>query len=319
VAYCFQTGEKVEVALRRIAAEQLEQILSELADESLSVHQRVHSARKRGKRIRGLLRLVRPGLGAACRRENVAIRDAGRLLSGLRDSQTVIDAFDKVVRQNRNAEGSVPEVTPPLTPPRQGEGNGTDLAAIRRGLIARREQLVRVPSDVGRRLAEFRGRIASVRQRVDRWRLKGDCRAAVRRGFKQTYARGRREMAAAYDHRSPESFHEWRKRVKDHWTHLLLLEDLCKPALKPLIELTKPLSDVLGEDHDLAVLVAELQAAPQDFGGDEAVAAFTQLAEQRRERLQAEARALGERLYVAKPKRLARRIESLWQAWEKAA
>jgi len=301
MSYRFAVDESAAAGLRRIVREQLDEILGELEDESLSVHERVHSARKHCKKVRGLLRLVRPGVGGTYREENEAVRDAGQLLSALRDSQTRIDAFDKVM-DNPGGE---------LFP--------DSASAIRDGLVDRREELVSDESDVADRLNEFRRRIEGVRQRVHAWKIKGNVRDVIGRGLKRTYARGRQAMRAAYNDSTPEAFHQWRKRVKDYWMHLLLLEEFWPPVLKAYSDQAKELSDLLGEDHDLAVISEELQAEPDDFGGKAAVDAFVALADRRRERLQSEARPLGRRLFLAKPNEAARYFRNLWEAWKNLA
>ena len=300
MSYCFQVDEKVGHGVRRIAAELLDELLAEVTDESIPVHQRVHSARKHCKKIRGLLRLVRPGLGATYSVENEAVRDAGRLLSAMRDSQTMIDAFSKLVdRPGREFDDATASV-------------------VSDGLVRRQEAIFGDADDVNHRLREFRERIAAVRQRVDDWDIAGGGRATVLGGAKRTYARGRLAMAAAYDEHSSEAFHQWRKRVKDHWTHMLLLEDVWQPVMTLYSDQLKKLSDLLGDDHDLAVISAELQAAPSDFGGPEAVDAVAAFASRQRWQLQLDAQKLGERIYVNKSKQAARRLGALWRAWKKS-
>ena len=64
------------------------------ANESLTQNwppadQAIHDARKRIKKARAGLRLLRAGMSAReYRRENESLRDAGRLLSPVRDSKT---------------------------------------------------------------------------------------------------------------------------------------------------------------------------------------------------------------------------------------
>ena len=54
----------------------------------------VHSVRKRGKRVRAVLRLVRPGLGDDYGPANIAVRDAGRRLAPIRDAHALLGTFD---------------------------------------------------------------------------------------------------------------------------------------------------------------------------------------------------------------------------------
>ncbi|MEE4144206.1 MAG: hypothetical protein V2I26_05340, partial [Halieaceae bacterium] len=50
--------------IRLVARDQIDKALTELADTTLGPHQVVHQVRKRCKKIRGLIRLVRPVFSA---------------------------------------------------------------------------------------------------------------------------------------------------------------------------------------------------------------------------------------------------------------
>jgi len=50
--------------MRRIATEEVARAEAELADPDLPIARKVHQARKRTKRLRGLLRLLRPAFPA---------------------------------------------------------------------------------------------------------------------------------------------------------------------------------------------------------------------------------------------------------------
>ena len=103
-----------------------------------------------------------------------------------------------------------------------------------------------------------------------------------------------------------EALHEWRKRVKDLWYQHTLLRELWPPVMQAVGSEAHQLANRLGDDHDLATLadwVREHAAAEPEFF--EAV-------ESRRSELQAEAMALGERLYADKPGPYARRLRRLW-------
>ncbi len=45
--------------------------------------------------------------------------------------------------------------------------------------------------------------------------------------------------------------HEWRKRVKDLWYHVTLLQDAWRPVMSALADEAHELSDRLGDEHDL--------------------------------------------------------------------
>jgi CHAD domain-containing protein len=144
----------------------------------------------------------------------------------------------------------------------------------------------------------------------------GDLTEAVGPGLVRAYRRGRKRGREAQDDPSTERLHEWRKRVKDHWYHLRLIRDAWPETLAAQADEAHRLADLLGDDHDLAVLTAEIEDST-DPSGDRAdlLAAI----EGRRSELQADAFELGARIYAEKPKAFGRRVEALLGAWRGSA
>jgi CHAD domain-containing protein len=108
-------------------------------------------------------------------------------------------------------------------------------------------------------------------------------------------------MKAAVRGASDENLHEWRKRTKELRYQLELLSPLWPAAMKRRARRAKKLSDVLGDDHDLAVfrdlLRAELSASiPVDV-----VRKIHVLIELRRKELQTLAASIGGEL-LAEPR-----------------
>jgi hypothetical protein len=86
----------VEDALRRIVREEAQNALDQVSGEG-DLSARVHEMRKTVKKLRGLLRLVRPVFLEA-RAENAVLRDAGQGLSGLRDAAVQFATAEKLSR-----------------------------------------------------------------------------------------------------------------------------------------------------------------------------------------------------------------------------
>lgn len=63
MAYRIDPGADLQEELRAIARDQVEAALSDLSDPTDDVVAAVHDCRKRCKKLRGLVRLVRPALG----------------------------------------------------------------------------------------------------------------------------------------------------------------------------------------------------------------------------------------------------------------
>ena len=60
MGYHLRKHEDVQEGVRRIAAEQIRKGMGEIDDCTIDRHEVVHLLRKRCKKVRGLLRLVRP-------------------------------------------------------------------------------------------------------------------------------------------------------------------------------------------------------------------------------------------------------------------
>jgi CHAD domain-containing protein len=120
-------------------------------------------------------------------------------------------------------------------------------------------------------------------------------------------------MRRAYRENTTEAFHEWRKRVKVHRYHTRLLRDVWQPVLEPWREQLHALSDLLGDDHDLAVFQQTVLESDLlvDFGDRESL---PPLIVTRRAELQAQAAPVGARLLAEKPARLVDRHRVYWDA-----
>jgi CHAD domain-containing protein len=294
LSFTIDPGRPVVAGLQRSAREQLDHALDQLGDATGDRHAAIHEARKSCKRLRGLLRLARSGLGdKVYRRENSALRDAARRLSGLRDAEALLEIYDKL--DERFGEQIDRRRTAP----------------VRRALEARHAGLGE--DDLERQITAFCGDLEAVRARVASWLLTGSDFEVLASGLERTYKRARKAMAAAYDAPSSERFHDWRKRVKYHRYHLELLAELWPRQLQSRRKEVKTLGGMLGDEHDLVVLEATLADEGDDFGAASAPL-VSGLATQRRAELRAAMRPLGQRLFAERPKALARRFAAYWQA-----
>jgi hypothetical protein len=97
--------------------------------------------------------------------------------------------------------------------------------------------------------------------------------------------------------------------VKELWYHHTLLRDLWPPVMTATGDQAHDLSDLLGHDHDLAMLAGWMREHVP--GAD---AEFYEAVERRRGELQTEAFALGARVYGEKPTAFVTRLERLWHA-----
>lgn len=301
MSYRFTRSESVISGVRRIAREQLEAAMREIQDEKMDCHESIHQVRKRFKKIRGLIRLVRPDFPKTFQRENANFRDVGRELAAARDAQSLIEAYDRLaVTTDENTASSFP--------------------GIRDTLTERRNRITGERADLSKALSVLTQDIEQAIHRIQAWKLKGKGFDAILGGFEKTYDRGRRTMEKAARKKAHfDDFHEWRKRVKYHWYHCWLLQSLWKPIMKVRRDEAKQLADLLGDDHDYSLLDVLLKTETNEFPSLSEVTQFRKVLAKSQKSIRREAFVIGQRLYADKPKHLCRRLNSWWTIWRRVA
>jgi CHAD domain-containing protein len=112
-----------------------------------------------------------------------------------------------------------------------------------------------------------------------------------------------------------EDLHEWRKQVKHLRHQLELLTPTWPKFVGELASQAEQLGELLGEDHDLAVLRETLAASRAAGEFDTSLESLFRLIDKERRRLQLEAISKGELLYRDSPKRFVDRLEAYWRRW----
>jgi hypothetical protein len=300
VPYRLRRTEDVAIGVRRLVREQLCRGVEEINDPRLDVHTTVHQVRKRCKKIRGALRLVRYSLDDGdddFADANAFFRDAARELSGARDAQTMLAAFEGL-----DWGGADPETQPTVS-------------SVRARLAANRDEVQRGDDSAGERLAVLAGRFEEAGEWVGGWTLGKKGFAALAEGLDRTYRRGRVALSVVQAEPTDANYHEWRKRLKYHWYHQRILRNVWKPVMQARIGEARRLADLLGDDHDLAVLQSALLGGPDLYGSGESLAPVLHAITAKQADLRAQADALGRRMYAEKPKQFIRRMHALWKAW----
>jgi len=150
--------------------------------------------------------------------------------------------------------------------------------------------------------------LETMAKQVDGWlQSRGAAFGMVVPDFKKAFRRGRRAMQKARKKPTPENFHEWRKRIKDHWYHVRLLTPVWGAMMDAYSGVLKDMQTWLGDDHNLFVLE---QIIPKEEGVQDLLSVMKRHQEQLRE----QTFIAGARVYAMKPKQLGRMVEFLWNA-----
>ncbi len=296
MAYRIARRETVADGLRRVVDEQIQLATADLA-AGQDRHEAIHQARKRFKKIRGVLRLIRPALGELYATENAFYRDLGRDLARVRDAQAMVECLDAL-------RAALPDRLGPAL-----------FDQTRAELVRQRDAAVAGVGDIEGQVANLVAAWSDARARLTSWPAMKNRFTTVREGLRQTYRAGRNAMDVTLDAPSGPHFHEWRKHAKYHWYHGRLLEGIFPELMKGHRAALRNLSGLLGDDHDLTVLQDVIGATPEAFGSGEEVRRLLEVAGQHQRALRSRAHALGARVYAEKPGAFAERWAAYWRAW----
>jgi CHAD domain-containing protein len=284
MAYRIEFAQPLGAECRRIALEQIDRALAELADDALDPHARVHAFRRRAKKIRALLRLFRRADADWYRRENAALRDLARRYSRLRDRAVALVTFECVCT------------------------HFADQIDARAFDSIRAELMGCCDPRVVEQLPALRDALMAARCRIGGW---PDCdfdTGVIVSGLCKTYQRGRRALQRAERHADAVAWHTWRKRVKYLGYQWKLLRGVWPGVIDVWWHEFDRLGDLLGDDHDLAELGRRVG------GHGRASSALRGLLAARSAELRGEARALGGRLYADRTRYTRARLQRWFAA-----
>jgi CHAD domain-containing protein len=279
--------------IKRLVREQLDKALDHLKSVDDNQDEAIHQARRRFKKVRGVLRLVSGEIGKkAFRRENACYRDAGLQFSPFRDAVAMDQTLDLLVkRYSRRLKFA-------------------DSAAFHRALTASKTQRLLIEKKV---VSDVTESIENARRRTGKWPIKRNNFSVFQDGLRKAYCHGRKRMARCYAHPTDENFHEWRKQIGYLRNMVWILSPARPEELSELAAGLKRLETYLGEYHDLAVLRAWFSGAGSSRKAKKAEP-FLAMIEKRQTELQSKARPLGERIFAEKPGGFVARITEYWRS-----
>jgi CHAD domain-containing protein len=288
MTYSLSNDEPVAEGVRRVVREEI--ALAKNGLKARRVQDRdeaIHEARKSVKKVRSVLRLVRPVLGEIYVREAAEWKETGRKLSDLRDAGAIIGVYDEI-RERYGEE--VP-------------------ASVRRNLVASKRKLEKA-ANVRCVLAGVASGLERAEGRLKRWPLTGEGFPVISEGLRVTYREGEKALRRAQRRPSTESLHDLRKCVKAHLYQIRLLEGLWDRELRLDERRLTKMETALGDHHNLAVLKTKIL-------GSNGVDDFLGFVDKRSSQLARRALGLGILIYRKSPGKITKRLGKLWQEWAK--
>jgi CHAD domain-containing protein len=273
VGFCLAPGETLAAAIKAVSIEEIGGAIALLGETACERSHVVHLVRRRLKRIRSLLVALDEVPGANRPARVRQLRDAARLLAPGRDADVLAASAARIAADG----GEVAGVATRLAERLAGAADAAHAAAVPFETV----------------IARLRASEADLRSLPDDFPA-GPLLAA---GLVAAYRGGRRDWRDCGDGGSDEALHDWRKQVKDR-RHLSAMVPFETPVTSRAVrrDLDR-LAEILGDEHDFALLAARLAAEPDlvERRGDRE--ALGETIARRRRRLKKEALALGEELY----------------------
>jgi CHAD domain-containing protein len=287
MAYRFKKGEEVSRAIERVFAEEINGAVGQLV-RSKNRGQAVHEARKSLKKIRGLLSLVEPCLGSVYKTEDRCFRDAGRLLSDLRDRAVIVQVFDRVAAQRSELPAAA-------------------RAAIRHNL-ERSASAAPPEKEVSSQVVSL---LKQASLRAESWPLQDLDLDTLASSMTTVYRRSRRAWKHAQELETSESLHNFRKEVKQHWYQLRLFDNFGDANMKTRLADLNHLSTQLGDQHDLIVLRSRLTADLETSRDRQQIRHVLCWLDEESDNLRKQALEMGQRLFAEKPSVFHHRLAAL--------
>ncbi len=294
MGYRIDFGAPLEDEARRIAAELLEEAAELLEKQPNGVHEAIHDARKNIKRIRALYRLIASEIGEFQAAENDRLRVIARALSHLRDSAVLVETTDYLEKETNAQQAKA------------------IIHRLGRAMKKRRDQIAAEGDELAMALAAAVSGLQEALAAVDYLdlpKLRKQTTRCIVSGWRKTGKKALKALSTCQDADDEIPFHDLRKRAQDRYMQATLLHSLWPSGMHSLQCQAKALVDILGREHDLAVLNEQVLGDKDRNAADHAQLLRAIAAE--REKLQASARELATEVFNDKPKRDAGIIELL--------
>ena len=304
MSYRLKFKEPLGKGWRRVVREQIELAVKGLKSGT-DVDVAIHETRKSMKRVRALLKLLQPGLSAAdYNRENQRYRDVARLLSGVRD-HAVLSATAETL--SKEATGSARQAADAflalVTAESESRAFGSNVTVVHE---AERKKAARVREAIAA--------LEAAAKSLDKLRVKQSSFEIVRRGVERSYRNARRDMKRSFATGIDEDFHVWRKSVQAHWRHMLLIDRAWPDMFAARAQLAKDMSDLLGLDHDLYVLIERANSLSDDDMEGAGRDALVEAAHERQREIRNELQIKAVILFAEPTSRFAANVGVYWRA-----
>lgn len=281
-----------------VTRSQLKKAIVTLESRSDGMHEAIHAARKRFKRVRALYRLVEPDAKHFRRAENARIRDMAQSLSAVRDATALVETLDY------------------LKSVASGKDEREALEQTQMALRARRDDIASdMESELETRLANAIDTCHAAIEALEALDLpdgRGRTARRLEKVWRKQLDKARFALEEAQAQHSETAFHELRKCGQTYWMHLQLFEDLWPSAMRAKREKVKEFVDLLGHEHDLSVLMQTINETPGLLASSDTLALLLEAVIRSQQELRTRSLQIADNLFLEPAAHEASVIATLW-------
>lgn len=297
MAYRIDPAGDFSDEVKSVASDQLHRAIMALETQPDGLHEAIHEARKKFKRVRALYRLVADDMKEFRQAENVRLRQTAADLSAVRDATALIETVDYL---SHHAESPEEEEV---------------LARTRDALTARRDAIDKAEVDLADKARAAIDNCNEAIAAASAEDFDGGLRKTakrIRKAWKKSLTRARAALSACHENAHAEVFHELRKCGQTYWMHLSLLRDIWPSAMHAKRQQAKHLVDMLGHEHDMSLLVELLDAEPGIAGNGESQSHLLGAIIRQQQAIRRETLPLAETVFADEPSVEAGIVAVLW-------
>lgn len=288
--------EPVRVGVVRVADGLIQNALERISNPNGDRAEDIHVVRVTIKRLRALLRLIRPVISeTAFDREDARLSRAAHRFALARE----LDVARKTLANL------------PVSKDREHDA----LAAVLAGFSGTSEP----PVEIDQATNEIKLDLRQTRRDLHRLRVSGGEWKAIGPGLRDVYRECRKRMRSALARGDDEAFHKWRIRVKNLFYELETLQPVWPKRLAKMVADLRELQDEIGADHDLVVVKKSLLETPDAFGGAEVIERVVRPIDDRSRKLRRAVEPLAHAIFNQRPRRFVHKLGQHWRLWKKTA
>lgn len=293
--YELRSDQSLHKNLLRIFRQQIDAGLALARGERKPEDTLVHDMRKHLKKARAVLRLLREqmGRGSFCR-EDRRLRDVGRLMTEVRDSEVRLQTMRQLEQATHHHYRSYQKIERLLA---------VELETFLAAFAGREEKALRL--------------LERVRHASKKWPRANYTWPRLRRAIQQTYKSGRRAMAKARAEPSAENIHELRKQTKLLGYQIRLLRPWNDLVVGGVIEELTQLGHLLGRVHDLVFLADRLRLERSESHWGKQDDELLGLVENSEAELQRDGIEIAERFFGERPSKFGIHLDEWFKDWHR--